>query len=157
MKPKTALLVVLLSIASLSFVQSASTVDAVHSVEPADLAKQLKTAKPLVFMVGPHTLYAQAHIPGAEFIGMTSQDEGRKSLQDRVRKVPKTQAIVLYCGCCPWDRCPNIAPAFNELTTLGYKNVRVLHIAQNFGIDWMAKGFPVQKEAAAVAGKPGGK
>jgi 3-mercaptopyruvate sulfurtransferase SseA len=96
-------------------------------------------------MVGPHTLYAQAHIPGAEFIGMTHEPEGIKALRERVQKLPKTRFIVLYCGCCPWDRCPNLAPAFNELKTLGFKNVKALHIPQNFGTDWVSKGLPTQK------------
>ncbi|MGZ4789113.1 MAG: rhodanese-like domain-containing protein [Terriglobales bacterium] len=145
MKPRFALIVVLLTFPLLALAQSAQSIDARHVIEPADLASLLPTSKPLVFMVGPHTLYAQAHINGAEYIGMTSQPEGIKALRERVQKLPKTRLIVLYCGCCPWDRCPNMAPAFNELQKLGFNNVKALHIAQNFGADWVNKGLPTQK------------
>ena len=145
MKPRLALLVVLLALALACLAQTAQSVDTRHLIEPADLARLLPTSKPLVFMVGPQKLYAQAHIPDAEYIGMTSQPEGIQALRERVRKLPKTRFIVVYCGCCPWDRCPNLAPAFNELKTLGFKNVKALHIPQNFGTDWVSKGLPTQK------------
>jgi len=149
MKPLIVLIVVLLLLPMAALAQSATIVDAQHLIEPADLAKQLLTSKPLVLQVGPRTLYAQAHIPGAEFIGGTSQPEGLKALHDRVQKVPKNKLIVIYCGCCPWERCPNVAPAYNELKTLGFTKFKVLHIPQNFGADWVMKGYPVEK------GEPG--
>ncbi len=52
---------------------------------------------------------------------------------------------MLYCGCCPWDRCPNVRPAAALLTSMGFTNMKVLHIANNFGADWVAKGYPTQK------------
>ena len=145
MKPRIALFVLLLTSAMAAVSQTAQSLPPQDLIEPSDLAGQLSTSKPLLLMVGPHTLYAQAHIPGAEYIGMTYDPSGIKALRERVQKLPKTRYIVLYCGCCPWDRCPNIAPAFNELSSLGFKNVKALHIAQNFGADWVNKGFPVEK------------
>jgi len=145
MKPRIALLVVLLAIPVLALAQSTQSIDAHHLVEPADLTRLLPTYKPLVFQVGPKTLYFQAHIPGAEFIGATSTPEGVQALRERVKKVAKTRFIVLYCGCCPWNRCPNVAPAYQELKSMGFRNVKVLHIAQNFGEDWVKKGLPTQK------------
>jgi thiosulfate/3-mercaptopyruvate sulfurtransferase len=116
-------------------------------IAPEDLSKLLKSArpKPLVLQVGPHTLYAQAHIPGAEFMGAASGDEGKQKLRDRVKLLPKTSAIVIYCGCCPWSHCPNIHPAYLLLHSLGFTNVKVLYIADNFGTDWGSKGYPVVK------------
>ena len=32
-----------------------------------------------------------------------------------------------------------------ELRNLGYTNVRVLYIANNFGADWVDKGYPTTK------------
>jgi rhodanese-related sulfurtransferase len=145
MKPRIALLVTLLSIAGMACAQTASTVPTDSQIEPAALVKQLAADKPLVLMVGPRFIYSQAHIPGAEYIGMASKPEGLKALQDRVAKVPKTQRIILYCGCCPWNYCPNIAPALAELKTQGFKDVKVLHLADNFGTDWSSKGYPVEK------------
>jgi len=114
---------------------------------PEELNTSLESAKkkPLVFQVGPHTLYAQAHIPGAEFIGASSSDEGKQKLRDRVKSLPKNSAIVLYCGCCPWSHCPNVHPAYQLLHSLGFTNVKVLYIADNFGADWVSKGYPVAK------------
>ncbi|HVZ17363.1 MAG TPA: rhodanese-like domain-containing protein [Terriglobales bacterium] len=145
MKPRLALIVVLLTLSISAVAQSAQTIETKNLIEPGELARILPTAKPLVLMVGPHTLYAQAHIPGAEYVGMTSQPDGIKALRERVQKLPKTNSIVLYCGCCPWDRCPNMAPAMNELKSLGFKNVKALHIAQNFGADWVSKGLPIER------------
>ena len=28
---------------------------------------------------------------------------------------------------------------------MGFRNVRVLYIANNFGVDWLDKGYPVSK------------
>jgi rhodanese-related sulfurtransferase len=112
-----------------------------------ELSKSLQTAKekPLVLQIGPHTLYAQAHIPGAEFMGATSGDEGKQKLRDRVKSLPKSSAIVLYCGCCPWNHCPNVHPAYQLLHSMGFTNVKVLYIANNFGADWVNNGYPVAK------------
>lgn len=87
-------------------------------------------------------LFAQAHIPGAEYIGAAGQDKGLDLLRQRVRTVAKDAPIVLYCGCCPWDRCPNIAPAYHLLHQEGFTHVRVLYLAQSFGTDWVAKNDP---------------
>ncbi|HEX8892692.1 MAG TPA: rhodanese-like domain-containing protein [Terriglobales bacterium] len=116
-------------------------------ITPEELSKTLRSGKqkPLVLQVGPHTVYAQAHIPGAEYIGATSGDEGKQKLRDRVKALPKNSAVVLYCGCCPWGRCPNIHLAYQLLHSLGFTNVKVLYIADNFGADWVSKGYPVAK------------
>lgn len=98
--------------------------------------------KLLILNVGPRILYAQAHIDGAEYMGPTSDPRGLEVLRQRVKSVPKNKQIVLYCGCCPWDRCPNVRPAFAELKKLKFTNVRVLHIANNIGTDWVEKDYP---------------
>ena len=102
-------------------------------------------AKLLVLNVAPRVLYAQAHIPGAEYIGPTNDPRGIERLRARVKSVPKSKQIILYCGCCPWDHCPNIHPAFAELHKLGFRNVKVLMIANNFGTDWVDKDYPVER------------
>ncbi len=116
-------------------------------MQPAELATVLKSfgPKPLILNVGPRMLYAQAHILGAEFIGPTSDAHGIEALRVRVAKLPKTQYIVIYCGCCPWAHCPNIGPAFAELKSLGFKNVKALYISNNLGTDWVYKGYPTEK------------
>ena len=115
--------------------------------QPADLAQALKSdhQKPLVLQVGFHVLYEQAHIPGSEYVGPGSRADGIRQLEARVKGLPHSQPIVLYCGCCPWDRCPNMSPAYQELHALGFTNVHLLYIASNFGRDWVDHGYPVAR------------
>jgi len=112
---------------------------------PEQLNDLLKSTKPLILQVGPQSMYQQAHIPGAEYIGATSTSEGLQALKSRVSSLPKNTLIVLYCGCCPWERCPNIHPAYKELRNLGYGDARVLYIAHDFGTDWVNRGYPTAK------------
>ncbi len=117
-------------------------------IQPEELAGTLKSAKgprPLVLHVGFHVLYAQAHIPDSAYVGPASKPEGLAQLRKRVESLPRTQSIVLYCGCCPWIKCPNIAPAWAELRRMGFENVKVLYIADNFGRDWVDRGYPTAR------------
>ncbi len=118
-------------------------------IQPEELAKIVQSSKgdkPLILQVGFHVLYQQAHIPQAEYIGPASGAEGLQQLRQRVASLPHSQSIVLYCGCCPWTKCPNINPAYGQLHAMGFTNVKVLYIADNFGKDWVDKGYPVAKE-----------
>ncbi len=117
------------------------------TITPEELVRGLsaKGARPLVLNVGPHMLFAQAHIPGSEYVGAGGTAEGIQHLRERVQSLPKKTAIVLYCGCCPWSHCPNVNPAYDVLHQMGFTNVKVLYIANNFGADWVDKGYPVAK------------
>jgi hypothetical protein len=101
--------------------------------------------KPLVLQVGSHLMFAEAHIPGSEYAGPGSRPEGLQMLQQRVDALSRKTTIVLYCGCCPWGRCPNVEPAFAKLQQMGFTDVKVLYLADNFGDDWVAKGYPVEQ------------
>ena len=130
--------------------QSASDLapESAQLINPEDLFHILqapKGEKPLILNVGPRLLYMQAHIPGSEYIGAGSDSQGMESLGKRVKSLPHNQFIVLYCGCCPWSHCPNVRPAYNELHKAGFTNVKVLYIADNFGTDWVNKGYPTIK------------
>jgi rhodanese-related sulfurtransferase len=114
-------------------------------INPEELSTLLKSQKPLLLHVGFSAMYQQAHIPGSEYIGATSSPGGLDALRTRVKGLPKDSLIAIYCGCCPWERCPNVRPAFKQLRNLGYTNVRVLYIANNFGADWVDKGYPTAK------------
>jgi hypothetical protein len=115
----------------------------------ADQLSQLLLVKggtrPLVLQVGSHLMFDQAHIVGSEYAGPGSQPAGLKLLQDRVSPLPRSTFIVLYCGCCPWERCPNLGPAFKLVHDLGFSNVKALYIADNFGTGWVDKGYPVER------------
>ena len=115
-------------------------------IQPAELVKVLRgpaSGMPLLIQVGFRSLYEQAHIPGSEYVGPTSEAPGLQELHKRVQALPRNRFIVLYCGCCPWSHCPNVNPAYQELRDMGFHNVKVLYIAHNFGSDWVDKGYPV--------------
>jgi hypothetical protein len=117
-------------------------------LQPAELAGVLRSSdadKPLVLQVGSHVLYAQAHIPGAEYVGAGGEEAGLQALRARVKDLKHDQRLVIYCGCCPWNRCPNIRPAYRQLHDLGFSQVRVLYLADDFGTDWVEKGYPVAR------------
>jgi thiosulfate/3-mercaptopyruvate sulfurtransferase len=115
-------------------------------LQPAELVAMLNSSpKPLVLQTGSHVLFAEAHITGAEYAGPGGKSEGIEALRARVNGLNKDSLIVIYCGCCPWVRCPNIRPAYEELRKLGFTNVKALYLAQNFGTDWVDKGYPVAK------------
>jgi thiosulfate/3-mercaptopyruvate sulfurtransferase len=113
-------------------------------IQAEELVQALKGArKPVVLYVGPKTIYAQAHIPGAENSGPVARPEGMEKLRARAASLAKDSPVVIYCGCCPWDHCPNIRPAYAELKKAGFTNVRVLYLENSFGANWKDKGLPV--------------
>ncbi len=125
-------------------VVSADTIPAGQLIQPTELVKLLnsKTDAPLVIQVGSQVFYQEARIPGAKYAGPGSRPAGLQALEKIAAAGPKDKFIVLYCGCCPWGHCPNVAPAFQHLHELGYTNVKVLYLANNFGDDWVRKGYP---------------
>lgn len=117
-------------------------------IQPEELARIVQSPKdvrPLIFHVGFRVLYLQAHIPNSEYIGPASEPEGIQRLRQRFQVLARAKSIVLYCGCCPWSKCPNIDLAYKQLRALGFHNVKLLYIADNFGKDWVDKGYPVAK------------
>lgn len=101
--------------------------------------------RPVVLQVGSHVMFSQAHVPGAIYAGPGSQASGLLSLRNTVLSMPRNKFIVLYCGCCPWSHCPNVGPAYKTLHDLGFTNVKVLYLANNFGDDWVYKGYRIER------------
>ena len=127
--------------------ESAFSIPKAQQLQPEELSRLLHgqvANKPLIFQVGSHMLFAQAHIVGSEYMGPGSQPAGLKLLQDRVSPLPRKTFIVIYCGCCPWERCPNMGPAYKLLHDMGFTNVKALYLANNLGADWVSKGYPVE-------------
>ena len=125
----------------------ASSIPTSRLINPEDVVKMLQSgkAKPLILQVGSHMLFLQAHIPGSEYVGAASGETGLQQLRKRVESLPRNTFIVLYCGCCPWGHCPNVKPADDALQSLGFTMVKVLYIADNFGTNWVDKGYPTAK------------
>jgi thiosulfate/3-mercaptopyruvate sulfurtransferase len=129
-------------------VGQATAIPGSHQISPEDPVKVLQSSskdKPLMIQVGSHVLYSQAHIPGSEYIGPASSESGLQQLRNRLKSLPRAKFIVLYCGCCPWSHCPNIKPADDVLRRMDFTNVKVLYISDNFGANWVDKGYPTIK------------
>jgi thiosulfate/3-mercaptopyruvate sulfurtransferase len=119
-------------------------------IQPQDLASELrgKGPAPAVFHVGFNVLYRGKHIPGSVYAGPGNRAEGLSALRSAVEKLPRNRQIVLYCGCCPWDHCPNVKPAMELLRGMGFTNAKVLFVPTNFKADWIDHGFPVEEGQA---------
>jgi rhodanese-related sulfurtransferase len=119
------------------------------AMQPKELAAQLAGHRgaPVVLYVGPNVLYRSKHIPGAIYAGPGNRPEGLELLKTTVAKLPRDRDIVFYCGCCPWDHCPNVRPALELLRQLGFTHVRALYVPDNFKADWIDQGYPVEEGA----------
>jgi len=109
-------------------------------LEPADLAAQIKAGntKALILNIG-----AVEDIKGATHIGPVSKAENMALLQKTVSGYAKNTTVVIYCGCCPFTKCPNIRPAFTELTKMGFTHIKVLNLPVNLHTNWTSLGFPL--------------
>jgi len=117
-------------------------------LEPARLAEEIKSAKPpAILCVAFPVLYRSRHILHAVAAGPGYQSEGIEALKRAAAKLPKDADIVIYCGCCPMVKCPNIRPAYSMLKEMGFTHVRVLNIPTNMHTDWYAKNYPSEPGA----------
>jgi len=119
-------------------------------IQPKDLAAELaaKGARPAIFYVGPNMLYRGKHIPGSVYAGPTAKPEGLAALKLAAGKLPRDREVVLYCGCCPWNNCPNMKPAIELLKQMGFTHAKAMYIETNFAKDWTEKGYPVEAGTA---------
>jgi thiosulfate/3-mercaptopyruvate sulfurtransferase len=117
-------------------------------ISAAELAERLSGSaktRPIILQVGFRILYDGAHIPGAIFGGAASTAQGLAKLKAVAGEIPRDKEVVLYCGCCPWEKCPNIRPAYDQLRHMGFSRLVVLLIPQDFAHDWINQGFPVAR------------
>lgn len=137
-----------LSVALLFFVLSGSAQNLVNwtkeqLLEPATLARMMQSKKdlPALISVGPG-----ATIPNSIHIGMTNDAANLASLKKKLQAMPKEAPVVIYCGCCPFENCPNVRPAIATLQELKFTNYKLLNIPRNMKADWIDKGYPTAKE-----------
>lgn len=111
-------------------------------IQPAVLAASLKAkdGKYKVINIG-----VVDDIPGAVNTGAASQSAGLKKLSSYLLTLPKTSQVVIYCGCCPFDKCPNITPAFQAMRSMGFKSGKLLNLPTNLKQDWISKGYPLAR------------
>jgi len=110
---------------------------------PSELAKVLnnpKSPQPIVFGIG-----MQAIIKGSVDIGPVMRADNLNTLKQKLNQLPKNSQIVVYCGCCPFSRCPNVRPAMALLKSMQFTNYKLLNLPQNIKVDWIDKGYPVSE------------
>ncbi len=110
-------------------------------IQPAELASILankKSKKPVILNIG-----VVENIAGSKNIGAASKAENLNTLKENLKNLPKNSSLVIYCGCCPFDKCPNIRPAFNLMKSMGFVNGRLLNIPVNLKQNWINKGYPL--------------
>jgi thiosulfate/3-mercaptopyruvate sulfurtransferase len=110
--------------------------------DPAGLAATIedpKAAKPVIFNIGP-----VQQIKGAIEIGPTSADKNMEKLKEQLAKLPKDKEVIIYCGCCPFQRCPNVRPAFELLKKLKFTKGKLLNLPTSLNEDWISKGYPIE-------------
>lgn len=112
-------------------------------IEPAALAKTIESNEnlPLIYCVGPGVV-----IPHSIDIGMTNNENNLAKFKNSLSTLPRNTDIVIYCGCCPFDHCPNVRPAIALLQQMKFTNYHLLDLPHNIKTDWIAKGYPQMKE-----------
>ena len=111
-------------------------------IEPTVLANYITSQKnvPTIISVGPGAL-----IPGSIDAGMASTPEGLEKLKKELKKIDRNTRLVIYCGCCPFEHCPNVRPAIEVLKEMKFTHYFLLDLPHNMKTDWIDKGFPVKK------------
>ena len=105
--------------------------------ELAELINDNSAHLPILFSIGPGAI-----VKGSVDIGPAKEKENLKKLKQHLLKLPKDTAIVIFCGCCPFQHCPNIRPAFKLLNKMKFTDHRLLNLPKNIKVDWIDKGFP---------------
>ncbi|WP_367866685.1 rhodanese-like domain-containing protein [Pedobacter sp. WC2423] len=109
-------------------------------ISPAALAGMISKKEDVkVYNIG-----VVQNIKGATNLGAASETENLNKLKEILKTTAKNKAIVIYCGCCPMDRCPNIRPAFKAFVDQKFTNVRLLELPTNIKTDWIDHGYPVE-------------
>lgn len=111
-------------------------------MKPAELSAKIKENKqvPVLFSVGPGAV-----IPQSKDIGMVRDADNLKLFKEELDKLPRDTQVVVYCGCCPYEHCPNVRPAVQALREMKFTNFRLLDLPHNIKVDWINKGYPVNK------------
>jgi len=110
-------------------------------IAPLELAAIINNPvapQPLIISVGPAGL-----IKGAVDIGPVHEKENLNKLKKLLSEEKKDREIVIYCGCCPFQNCPNIRPAFKLLDEMKFANQKLLNLPHNLKADWINYGYPL--------------
>lgn len=109
-------------------------------MHPGNLAAIINhpaTVNPLIISVGPGAL-----IKGSVDIGPANDTANLGKLRQVLATEKKDREIVIYCGCCPFEHCPNIRPAFLLLNEMKFTHHKLVSLPHNIKVDWIDKGYP---------------
>lgn len=124
--------------------QQKDTWTAQQLMEPSVLASKLdlpKSQQPVIIDIGPAGV-----IKGALEAGPAEEKKNIQKMKVLLQDIPKDKEVVIYCGCCPFSKCPNVRPAFRELMELGFTRPRLLNLSDNLKKDWIDKGYPLKEQ-----------
>jgi len=111
-------------------------------IQPGILAQSIKNpgSNPvLIFNIG-----VAGNIKGAKSFGAASELHNLVEFKKALSGLPKNTAIVYYCGCCPFERCPNIRPAFKLVKEMGFTQAKLLNLNTNLKTNWIGMGYPME-------------
>jgi hypothetical protein len=137
-------LVTLLALSGISsgFSQLNEPMKAKDLKAPAALAAALrdeKAAKPVIFNIG-----SAQQIKSAILIGPVASEKNLETFKQELAKLPKDKEIVIYCGCCPFQRCPNARPALELVKQMKFTNAKLLKLPTSLNDDWVGQGYPME-------------
>jgi rhodanese-related sulfurtransferase len=108
-------------------------------MQPVHLADILKRndAVPFIYSIGPGAV-----IQNSIDIGSVKEEDNMVKFKTHLSKLSKDANIVVYCGCCPFENCPNVRPAVATLKDMQFSNYKLLNLERNVKTDWLDKGYP---------------
>jgi hypothetical protein len=110
-------------------------------IQPSALASEInhpKTHPLLIFNIG-----VAGNIKGSRNFGGVSELNNLEEFKKVLKKLPLNTSFVYYCGCCPFERCPNIRPAYKLVKEMGFTQAKLLNLNTNLKTDWMAMKYPM--------------
>ena len=151
---KTILLSFLISICGITISNAQTGVNTKQSLDKRDTWTQKDLIEPSILagiIANPKAKQAMVYnigvvenIKGSKNFGAASEKENLENFKKTLAGLPKTSFIVVYCGCCPFERCPNIRPAFNMMKSMGFINGKLLNLPTNLKQNWIEKGYPME-------------
>lgn len=111
-----------------------------HVMQPSELAQRLNDSTatlPVIISVGPGAL-----IPHSINAGPAQEKENLSKLTKELKGLDRDKEVVVYCGCCPYEHCPNVRPAVALLQEMKFTHYKLLDLPHNMKTDWLDKGYP---------------
>lgn len=126
-----------------ALIMSAKIWQASELIEVEPLLKLInspnKAQVPTIINVGP-----MQNIKYAVTYGTASNDDAMAKIKTAATTMKKDKPVVVYCGCCKMENCPNVQPAYDYFISAGFKNVKVLNLKEDLAADWVAKKYPME-------------